>query len=343
MASKSTLVWLSLFTAVFALGVLMLGAYVRLSDAGLGCPDWPGCYGHLAVPSGDKAATAQQAYPERPLEARKAWKEMAHRYVASALGLLILAIAWLSWKRRQMPGQMLKVPLLLVGLVVFQGLLGMWTVTLLLKPVVVSAHLLGGMTTLALLWWVTLRQSGWLLDTAWHGRSGGPLPPARLWAVLAIFVVALQISLGGWTSANYAALACPDFPKCVDQWWPQGMDFHNAFILWRGLGVDYEFGVLQPEARVAIHLAHRIGAVVTLLYIGGLALSVLQHRRRDPSLNLVATVMLILVLAQFTLGILNVMYSLPIQVAVAHQGVAALLLLSVITLNHLLFPPKVHL
>ena len=226
--------------------VVVLGAWVRLTDAGLGCPDWPGCYGQILVPD-DPAAAADY---DRPLETGKAWREMIHRYAASALGLLIVILAFLAWRNRVDPRQPFALPLALTGLVIFQGMLGMWTVTLLLKPVIVMAHLLGGMTTLALLFWLNRPVP-----------TGPSHPGLRIFAAFGLAVLAVQIALGGWVSTNYAALACPDFPTCQTQWWPS-MDFATGFTPWHGLGIDYEGGILDNASRVAIHVTHRIGAVV---------------------------------------------------------------------------------
>jgi cytochrome c oxidase assembly protein subunit 15 len=324
---------IALIATVLALGVVVLGAYVRLSDAGLGCPDWPGCYGRLGVPESDHhIAQANVAYPERPVEVGKAWKEMVHRYFAGTLGLLILALAAIAWKRRYEPGQPVALPLFLLGLVIFQALLGMWTVTLLLKPVVVMAHLLGGLTTLALLWWLVLRQSRRLSTVTAAGRWLKP------WALLGLLLVIFQVALGGWTSANYAALACPDFPTCQADWWPP-MDFKEAFVLWRGLGVSYEGGVLDNGARVAIHMVHRLGAVAVLFFIGWLAWKAIGTVS-EPVLRLTGIAIAVLLILQISLGIANVVLTLPLPVAVAHNAGAALLILSLVTLNHVLNPRK---
>ncbi len=319
---------LALVATVLALVVVVLGAYVRLSDAGLGCPDWPGCYGGIAVPSGADAARASEAFPERPLEAGKAFKEMLHRYFAGALGVVILLLAVLAWRRREALD--VRLPVLLVALVTFQALLGMWTVTLLLKPVIVMAHLLGGFATLALLWWLTLRHR----DPPVAIDAGGLKPLA----VTALVVLVGQIALGGWTSSNYAALACVDFPTCRNAWWPQGMDYGEAFVLWRGLGVDYEGGVLADGARVAIHFTHRLGAVVTTFVLASLALTAIAMRPSRAIMRAGIAVAVLLAI-QVALGIGNVVLSLPLGVATAHNGVAALLLLSVVTVLHLSNPP----
>ena len=331
---------LALVATVLALGVVVLGAYVRLSDAGLGCPDWPGCYGQVGVPESDtEVAAANAAYPERPVETSKAWKEMVHRYFAGTLGLLIVAMAVFAWLKRHVPGQQTVLPITLVALVIFQALLGMWTVTLLLKPVVVMGHLLGGLATLTLLWWLTLRHapSAWAAPATSLQRLDTRLRPLALFGLL---VLVLQLSLGGWTSANYAALACPDFPTCQGAWWPP-TDFAEAFVLWRGLGVDYEGGVLENSARVTIHLMHRLGAVVTFVVLGWLALRV-WRAGRSRALRVSGAALLVVLLVQVSLGITNVVALLPLPVAVAHNGVGALLLLAIVTVNHYLNPRKTH-
>jgi heme a synthase len=326
---------LAVFTTLLTLVLVMLGAYVRLSDAGLGCPDWPGCYGHLiGVPEADHhVSAANEAYPQRPVEAPKAWKEMVHRYVAGALGLLVLALAVMAWRNRRAPEQPVALPLGLLALVVFQALLGMWTVTLLLKPLVVSAHLLGGMATLALLFWLVLKSGAHLRDLA--SRAAGAL---RGFALAALVVLVLQIFLGAWTSTNYAALACPDFPTCQGRWWPH-TDFREAFTLWRGLGVNYEYGVLENTPRLTVHLTHRLGAVITLLVMLALAAWLLGVEKarawRGLGLALLAAVLL-----QVGLGVSIVLLHLPLPLAVAHNGGAALLLLVLVAINHAAFAAR---
>ena len=318
----------TLLVAALALAVILMGAYVRLSDAGLGCPDWPGCYGLIDVPSsGQELAQANEAYPARPVEQAKAWKEMIHRYLAGGLGLAIVLLAALSWRGRGRAGGGMLLPGALVGLVVFQAALGMWTVTLLVKPAIVTAHLLGGFAVLSLLWLMALRAG---LPGLQGGAAGGER--RFLWPVAAgLAILLVQISLGGWTSSNYAALGCVEFPACYpDDWWPE-MDFAEAFVLWRGLGIDYQYGVLEGPARTAIHMSHRLGALVTLLYLGGLFTLILR-RARGATMKRVALGGGALLLVQVTLGITNVVGGLPLPVAVAHNGVAALLLLSLITL-----------
>lgn len=329
---RTTFARLVLFAAVLALSVVVLGAYVRLSHAGLGCPDWPGCYGRLDVPDEPHLiASANAAFPDRPVEVAKAWKEMVHRYLASGLGLVIVVLAALAWRRRQVPGQARVLPLALVALVVFQGVLGMWTVTLLLKPLVVTSHLLFGLTTLALLWWLALR----------HAPLVPTLSPAgswRGWGLLALLLLVGQIALGGWTSTNYAALACPELPTCQGQWWP-ATDFSTAYTLWHGLGRSYEGGVLDNAARVTIHLTHRLGAIVVGGVIGVLAWRLLRAAERP--LRVLGGVLATLLATQISLGLANVALHLPLPVAVAHNAGAAALLLALVTLQHMLRPKDV--
>lgn len=318
-------------TLALCLIVIVLGAYVRLSDAGLGCPDWPGCYGHLVLPGEDEArATAQARHPDRILDAGKAWREMIHRYAASTLGFGILLIALLAVLNRREPGQPVTLPVVLLGVVIFQGLLGMWTVTLLLKPLIVMGHLLGGLTTLGLLAWLILD------ERKRRALPGGVVAGRRrpYWpAVAGLTVLIFQIALGGWTSANYAALACPDVPTCQGEWWPPEADFAEGFVMWRGLGVDYEFGVLEAPARVAIHYTHRLGAMVTLVVLVLVAAGV-RRRRFPANVRRAGGLVIGAVSLQVLLGAATVWFGLPLPLATAHNAVAALLLVSVINLVH---------
>ena len=307
----------ALFTALLAFCVILVGAYVRLSDAGLGCPDWPGCYGELVVPEQSQVVVPEDNPHAKPLHTGKAWKEMIHRYLAGTLGLMILLLAILAWRNRHQPDQPLWLPSLLLALVIFQALLGMWTVTLLVKPAIVTAHLLGGFATFVMLVLLSLR-----LRSLSYELASASLSTRRLaWIALAVLI--LQISLGGWTSTNYAALGCSAFPGCyADEFWP-AMDFAEGFTLWRGLGINYEFGVLENDARAAIHMSHRIGALVTLLTLG---LLIWRLMSLETGMGRLAGSLLILLLIQIGLGITNVLAHLPLPVAVAHNGVAALLL-----------------
>jgi heme a synthase len=316
---------LLILAATLCLVVVVLGAWVRLNDAGLGCPDWPGCYGQLTVPDeSHEHEAAAEAFPGKPVDEWKAWQEMIHRYAASTLGFVIIGIAGLAIANRRDPLQPVVLPVLLLMTVILQGLLGMLTVTLLVKPLIVVLHLLGGLTTLGLTFWLILES---------RRRSLVPKHAFKP-AVLALVVLVCQIALGGWTSSNYAALACPDLPQCLGQWWPEQADFSEAFVLWRGLGVNYEGGVLDAEARTAIHVAHRAGALLTLLVMVIVAGRATRRDRHPPAVVQAGWLVLGAVSLQMVLGVSTVWFGLPLWVATAHNGGAALLLLSVVNLNH---------
>jgi cytochrome c oxidase assembly protein subunit 15 len=313
---------LALLAAVVSFAVIVLGAFVRLSDAGLGCPDWPGCYGHVTWPvEAHEVEQANQSFPERAVETHKAWKEMVHRYLAGALVLLVLAINILAWKSSARKGVRNLAAALLV-LIVFQAALGMWTVTLKLLPVVVMGHLMGGLATFCLLLWLTWNTAG-----AGSSVEHAAFRPFRGMILAAFAVLLVQLALGGWTSSNYSALACPDFPTCQGNWWPEA-NFSDGFVIWREIGVDYEGGVLDLRSRVAIHLVHRIGAVVTFIILGLLAIKLISL----PAVRKEGLTMGALLLAQITLGIQNVVLQLPLVNAVAHNGMGALLLASMLWL-----------
>jgi cytochrome c oxidase assembly protein subunit 15 len=313
---------LALLAAVVSFVVIVLGAFVRLSDAGLGCPDWPGCYGHVTWPvEAHEVEQANQSFPERAVETHKAWKEMVHRYLAGALVLLVLAINILAWKSSARKGIRNLAAALLV-LIVFQAALGMWTVTLKLLPVVVMGHLMGGLATFSLLLWLT-----WSTAGAGSSAEHAAFRPFRGMILAAFAVLLVQLALGGWTSSNYSALACPDFPTCQGSWWPEA-NFSDGFVIWREIGVDYEGGVLDLRSRVAIHLVHRIGAVVTFIILGLLAIKLISL----PAVRNEGLTMGALLLAQVTLGIQNVVLQLPLVNAVAHNGMGALLLASMLWL-----------
>lgn len=309
--------------------VVVFGAYVRLADAGLGCPDWPGCYGQLSpAHAADLIRDAHVAAPEGPVSLHKAWKEMIHRYLAASLGVLIIAIAVLAWRLRRSPRASPRVALALLGVVIFQGLLGKWTVTLLLKPAIVSAHLLGGLTTLALLAWLTLRAFGAMQVAAVRGEGVQPEGGSRaaapvalqLGARLAFVVLVAQIALGGWTSTNYAALACTDFPRCHGSFAPVA-DYANAFHVVRELGMTAAGDLLSNAALTAIHWSHRVGALVAAVALFLLGWGLCRQR---ACFAIGATVLAVLML-QLGLGIANVLLSLPLPLAAAHNAGAALL------------------
>jgi len=330
------LVWirrLALFGAILCFGVVVLGGYTRLSNSGLGCPDWPGCFGHIA-PTGSAEHYASDA------DVRKAWVEMIHRYLASTLGLLIVVMAALAIRARRVPGVSVGFALVLLVLVVLQGLLGMLTVTWLLKPLIVTAHLVGGLTTFALLLWLWLSKRA--EDRPVNGRSvlagnriveGGSR--ARLWAGLALAALAVQVALGGWTSSNYAAVACPDVPRCQNQWIPKA-DYKDAFIMWRGLGINYAGGVLDHPARVAIHFTHRVGAVVagTLLLIAAF----FSFRGLGAGPRWAGLAVLAALGAQVFIGVFMVLRAFPLELAAAHNAGAALLVGATVLLNRKLRP-----
>ena len=299
---------LVLATLGFAFVVVVVGAYVRLSDAGLGCPDWPLCYGQPIPGQLEGAALG------------KAWKEMAHRYLAGTLGILILVVSLLSWRARRSPG----LAAAIVALVVFQATLGMWTVTMLLKPAIVTAHLLGGMATLALLAWLYLE---------WGQHSPAPEARAlRLPAMAGLCVVLIQIALGGWVSANYAALACPDLPLCLGKAVPP-MDFANAFHVVRELGRTGQGELLPREALTAIHWTHRMFALAVVAVVGWASLRALLV----SGLRRLAVLIGALLALQFFIGISNVAFGLPLALAAAHNAGAALLLAALVVLNFFSF------
>ncbi|MBZ0221684.1 MAG: COX15/CtaA family protein [Dokdonella sp.] len=367
MTSSSLIARIALVAMLLAFVVIVFGAFVRLSNAGLSCPDWPTCYGKATWPGHEQEiAHANQAFPERPVETHKAWREQVHRMLAGSLGTLVLALAFVAaWPRRGSPaailaaalaaalgvalyikghpdvsavlsGLAMALPLLVawrlqrpapyriavaaLAVIIFQAMLGMWTVTLLLKPIVVMGHLLGGLLTFALLAWIALSLST-------HTQATPAQQRLRPLVILALVLLAAQIALGGWTSANYAALACgSDFPTCAGSWWP-ATDFREGFVLWRGIGVNYEGGVLDGAARAAIQIAHRIGAV--LVFGAVLATAIAGWRR---GLHRHAHALALLLCLQVALGIANVMLLLPLPVATAHNAGAVLLLFVLIAL-----------
>ncbi len=347
---------LAVFTTVWALAVIILGAYTRLMDAGLGCPDWPGCYGFITVPDeAHEIAEAEARFPHAPVEVAKGWPEMIHRYLASTLGLLIFALAALSWKAQSSLAPLSnrnsaltllprKHIWLLCALVVLQGLFGMWTVTLKLWPQVVSAHLLGGFTTLSLLSLLCMRlfDPPLRVSAAEHVKFRAIRPVL----VIALTALVLQISLGAWVSSNYSALVCTGFPACNGELWP-AMDFQDGFNLAQSIGPNYLGGVLHHDARVAVHMSHRLGALAATFFIGlSLLLVWLRSQKmnfpaRSPLRQPVVLVAGLLVL-QIGLGITNVKALLPLPVAVSHNAVAALLLVSLLWLIYRIWTMQVH-
>lgn len=317
---------LAFFSTLLAFVVIVLGAYTRLTDAGLGCPDWPGCYGKILVPK-------QTDHPSEKIHVRKAWTEMTHRYVAGLLGIFIFVLGYRTIRIRRRDQQSYFLPIFLCFLVVFQALLGMWTVTLKLYPLVVMAHLLGGFTTLSLLWWLTLSLNPHLIS-AFSFNNSINLRFIRFLAFAGLIVLGIQLFLGGWTSANYAALVCIDFPYCQGQWLPP-LHFEKAFHLTKA-GIVGSLGEpLDNAARVTIHMAHRLGAVLTTLLLGFLIFWIFKTLHKT-TIWFIAVCMGFLLILQIVLGMANIIALLPLWVAVLHNAVAALLLLSVITLNYYL-------
>ena len=304
---------------ILALLVVMLGAYTRLTNAGLGCPDWPGCYGQLVLPHAKSDLIhAQQIYPNTPLQTNKAWTEMLHRYAAGSLALLVTLLAGLSFRYRSE-----WTPWLLVLLILFQAALGMWTVTLKLLPIVVSSHLLGGILILTTLCYFR-----------WQISSSTPIyhPSWRRWVALGVVLLFCQTLLGGWVSSNYAGIACIGFPRCNGIWLPK-LDLPHAFQFFSSLDANYQGGLLDNHLRITIQFMHRVGALISTTYI--LMLSVfMMYTVQTRVVRVLALATVLLILIQVSLGIINVLYILPLWIAVAHNGVAAVLLSTIISLYY---------
>lgn len=311
------------FAACLAFIVILLGAYTRLTDAGLGCPDWPGCYGKIVVPK-DVGSNNYGATWE--FNSTKAWTEMVHRYLASTLGFLILIISFTTIKKNIKLNKPIEIilPIILLATVIFQGLLGMWTVTLKLLPTVVMGHLIGGLTTLSLLILILLKNFN-LNDNVKFS------PATKTVCGLALVMVFIQIVLGGWTSSNYAAIPCLDFPSCNGQYFPaeNTLSAMNPFI---SIGPNYEGGVLSNAMRVTIQLFHRWGALITTLLVSTVILSIRQYS--EAYYHKFSIYLLFLMGLQITLGIINVKWALPLTIAVMHNGIACLLLISMLVLNY---------
>ena len=314
---------LALAGALLAACVVVLGAWVRLTNAGLGCPDWPGCYGHLYPQAAHTAAHGGFQFA-------KALHEMIHRYFATTLGIIIIVLlAWAARFRADRGQPLIPVALLFV-VVCLQGALGALTVTLLLKPLIVTSHLLGGLTTLGVLWWLSL--------TPPVGPLSARETALRKYALLAFCVLIVQIALGGWTSTNYAAVACPDFPTCQHSWWPS-MDYRDAFVLWRGLDSDFQGGVLANPARVAIHFTHRLGALAAGSILIGLGILTIV-RARSRRLAWAGTLLLFAVTLQISIGVATVHWGVPLPLATLHNAGAAFLVICMVTLLRALWPAR---
>jgi len=314
---------LSLFGICLAFVVIALGAWTRLVDAGLGCPDWPGCYGFVVFPTNEaEVALAEARYPTFSYDINKAIPEVVHRYFAAALGFLAIIMVYYSFRQNENKN----IRRWTVGLLIFiccQGLFGYLTVSLLLLPIIVTAHLFGGFTTLTLFYLI------FLMSGKFDILKKMAIPKLKTVAGIALAVLIFQIFLGVWTSTNYASLACADFPTCQGSYVPE-MDFKNGFNLNQEVGPNYLYGLLDNPSRVAIHYSHRVSAIlVTVVFL--ILISKLWFSNAAP----LASTIGILLLTQISLGIINVVYVLPLYVAIAHNLVAALLLLAIFTVNYL--------
>lgn len=305
---------LTITAFILAMIVVTLGALTRLLDAGLGCPDWPGCYGQIIPP---------QHHPETAtlIDGSKAWMEMIHRYVAGLLGLIILALAICIEKTKGLAKKTRWLSRGILALVIAQALFGMWTVTMQLLPQIVTLHLLGGMLLLSLLW---------LLLVQLQGTKPVIVPPQmHKGAFVVLLLLFSQIALGGWTSSQYAGLACPDFPTCQGRWLPQ-LELRQAFDITDIKTANYEGGLLSSSSRVTIHVVHRLFAMALLVSLSILAACLWAYSQLRRQLLLILS----LTLVQVSLGISNVLLLLPLPLALLHNTGAALLLLSLV---HLLF------
>ena len=308
---------LSFVGALFTLIVISLGAWVRLTDAGLGCPDWPGCYGLLTTPDTvDELAKAREYYPNADIDVGKAWREMLHRYMAGLLGLYVFFITYISIKYSK---RSYTLPVLISILIIIQAIMGMLTVTMLVKPTIVTTHLFFGMLTATLLFINSLKYSN-------TSMTSEKIPAIALIIITITWVfLIIQILLGGWTSTNYASLACTDFPKCLDQWYPKEMIFNEAFNVINLPDVNYEGGILAYGAKVAVHYTHRITALIlTFVFIS--ALYVVFKLNKHSLLKKLMSISIIFFILQIILGISNVVYSLPLNIAVWHTMNAAILM-----------------
>ncbi|MAK55823.1 MAG: heme A synthase [Pusillimonas sp.] len=309
------------FTWFLTLDLIMFGAFVRLTDSGLGCPDWPGCYGKISpIGAADHIRQAYEAMPFGPVSFPKAWIEMIHRYVGAFLGLLIIFIVIMAWRHRKTLGHTPKLAIATLIAVCLQGAFGAWTVTLKLMPIIVTAHLLGGMILLAMMTWLAAREKQ-------HERVSVAALRWLPWMVAGFVLLFIQIALGGWVSTNYAALACMDFPTCNGQWMP-AMDLQNGFSLIRGLGELPTGEMISQQALVGIHWIHRNFAWVVFAYMGTLA----WQMRAEPGLRNPATWVLALLCAQLFTGLTTIFFEWPLLIAVLHNGGAAGLVLMSTTL-----------
>ena len=308
-------------TGFITLDLIMFGAFVRLSDSGFGCPDWPGCYGSVTpFCAMHHINDAVASMPYGPVTLPKAWIEMINRYVGAALGMMIIAITYMAWRYRAQLGRSPRLAAAALVAVIVQGAFGAWTVTHKLMPAVVTAHLLGGLLLLALMTWLAARERG-------HRPVAAQAIRWRAWTIVAFVLLIVQIALGGWVSTNYAALACMDFPTCHGQWVPP-MDFQGCFSIIRGLGELPSGEMISQHALTAIHWVHRNFAFLVFVVMGGVALRL----RRDRGLRGPANLILFFLLAQLVTGLTTIFFQWPLLIAVLHNGGAAGLVLACTTL-----------
>lgn len=313
---------LTLVTLFLTFDLVLFGAFTRLTDSGLGCPDWPGCYGSVSpVGAKESIAAAQAAMPTGPVTFSKAWIEMIHRYLATGVGVLILVLAAVSWVERRRLTVSFWWPMVTLVWVCLQGAFGALTVTMKLFPAIVTLHLLGGMALLALLRAQSVAYELSAPDSV--GRIGVPALARRV-LVGVVALIWIQIALGGWVSTNYAVLACSDFPTCQGSWWPD-MDFAHGFTLWRELGMTQAGFGLPFAALTAIHYVHRLSAYLVFAGMGWLAWLLWS----TPQTRRIAKGLLLLAAWQFASGLTNVVLDWPLLAALAHiAGAAALVILT---------------
>ena len=301
---------LSLWSGILGFVVVALGAWTRLADAGLGCPDWPGCYGFVTIPvSPDEIDLANSKFPETPYEVAKAIPEVVHRYFAAALGFFIVCMAFMAYKYKEIRLNIKKLSYFLLVWVIMQGTFGYLTVSLKLWPQVVTTHLMSGFLTTALVWLLYFRTKDLIQERkSWNFQES----TKKLFSV-SIVLVAIQIFLGAWTSTNYASYSCTDLPLCQGQLLPEA-NFKEGFNFFQSIGPNYLGGQLDHESRVAIHLTHRFGAIVVTLFLLFFSLHLYKRNYKTLAYGLIAFLTL-----QILLGISNVIFALPLLIAVGHN------------------------
>lgn len=327
MVKQRYLTLAALFACFFALTVIGLGAFTRLMDAGLGCPDWPGCYGHLMAPLTTVA--------REQIDVFKAWAEMIHRYFAGSLGLMIAVIICLIFSQKEIRNRSnILLGCSLLGLLMYQIVLGQWTVTYKLLPIVVTQHLLGGFLIVMVLWLIYLNNRFALSNRSLQAT------PIKIGAVIGLILIFLQILLGAWTSTNYASFSCPDFPFCMNHSPFMTMHFKEAFTIFSPVGINYEGGVLSDQARQTIQMMHRLGAVIVTVYLFGFTAFFMKHLKAEPEIVKSVYGLWGILLIQLCLGMINIIYKLPLVTAIGHNLIAVILLLTMVTFVFKLFVSK---